>query len=458
MPRAPFGRQFHPGLCIKAPRKSGFFHKEFKDFGRNERVKDWKFHCNILRVSENASNGEIKRSYRKLALERHPDKHNGSTRAKEEFQQLTESYQFLLDRLKNGPLPQPEMPRPSQEFTAPARQQPQEPAKRKGFAKICMHAGAACAFLLLVSFWLDQPSSQNREPLSIERDLSLKAWCYVSYPEKNGSHDISEFSSQNACTERCATMAAGQNVSCTWNGIELHAWKPDTKPRPGKIAIPCEISVGKTAEEAVSANYNQQTEESCRLICIEKMGSLPRAAIRCSWGGAQFLGQQAARPSAPEQKIAPISIAPPAVANGDGPRSICYMTVVSPGNPLADAIPNETEQSCAERCTREIIAHPLDRIVKCAFAGRELINHTPDPMASFMARTPSESGFRQGDTFLANCEIYGTLNEKRIKARAGLTTEEECSSYCKREFKLQAKDTELTCTYNGQGFFQETAQ
>jgi curved DNA-binding protein CbpA len=43
----------------------------------------------ILEVSPDATLDEIKRSYRRLALTRHPDKHRDNPNAKEEFQQVS---------------------------------------------------------------------------------------------------------------------------------------------------------------------------------------------------------------------------------------------------------------------------------------------------------------------------------------------------------------------------------
>jgi DnaJ-class molecular chaperone len=47
-----------------------------------------------LEISENASQDEIKKSYRKLSLKHHPDKNNGSD---ERFKEISEAYQILSD-------------------------------------------------------------------------------------------------------------------------------------------------------------------------------------------------------------------------------------------------------------------------------------------------------------------------------------------------------------------------
>ena len=59
---------------------------------------------NILGVSKNASDSEIKKAYRKLAIKYHPDKNPDDPKAEEKFKQINESYKLLLKKFikKNG--------------------------------------------------------------------------------------------------------------------------------------------------------------------------------------------------------------------------------------------------------------------------------------------------------------------------------------------------------------------
>jgi DnaJ-class molecular chaperone len=52
----------------------------------------------VLKVSQNATPSEIKRSFRNLALKYHPDKNKNSEESKQIFMQLVEAYEVLSDK------------------------------------------------------------------------------------------------------------------------------------------------------------------------------------------------------------------------------------------------------------------------------------------------------------------------------------------------------------------------
>src|SRR5437763_8921019 len=56
----------------------------------------------ILGVSRTASDEEIKKSYRKLAVKFHPNKHPGDKAAEEQFKELGEAYEALSDPQKRA--------------------------------------------------------------------------------------------------------------------------------------------------------------------------------------------------------------------------------------------------------------------------------------------------------------------------------------------------------------------
>lgn len=54
----------------------------------------------VLGVSKSASLDEIKKAYRKLALQYHPDRNKGNAQAEEKFKEATEAYEVLRDEKK----------------------------------------------------------------------------------------------------------------------------------------------------------------------------------------------------------------------------------------------------------------------------------------------------------------------------------------------------------------------
>ncbi len=51
----------------------------------------------LLGVSRNADETEIKKAYRKLAVKHHPDKNQGDKEAEEKFKEISQAYEILGD-------------------------------------------------------------------------------------------------------------------------------------------------------------------------------------------------------------------------------------------------------------------------------------------------------------------------------------------------------------------------
>ena len=56
----------------------------------------------ILGVSKNASDDEIKKAYRKLALKYHPDRNPGDKEAEAKFKEASEANEVLSDKQKRA--------------------------------------------------------------------------------------------------------------------------------------------------------------------------------------------------------------------------------------------------------------------------------------------------------------------------------------------------------------------
>src|SRR6266545_4999112 len=56
----------------------------------------------VLGVPRDAGEADIKKAYRKLAMEYHPDRNNGDKVAEERFKEITEAYEVLRDAEKRA--------------------------------------------------------------------------------------------------------------------------------------------------------------------------------------------------------------------------------------------------------------------------------------------------------------------------------------------------------------------
>ena len=71
----------------------------FLDYSLHSLMKEY---YSILGISETASQDEIKRAYKKKAMEVHPDRHGGDKSKEAEFKKLNEAYSVLSDEQKKA--------------------------------------------------------------------------------------------------------------------------------------------------------------------------------------------------------------------------------------------------------------------------------------------------------------------------------------------------------------------
>ena len=56
-----------------------------------------KNYYSVLGLSNGASDVEIKKGYRKLAMKYHPDRNEGNKKAEDKFKEISEAYAVLCD-------------------------------------------------------------------------------------------------------------------------------------------------------------------------------------------------------------------------------------------------------------------------------------------------------------------------------------------------------------------------
>ncbi len=70
--------------------------------GDNNSIMDYKDYYKTLGVERKASVDDIRKAYRKLAMQFHPDKNPGDKKSEEKFKEINEAYQVLSDEQKRA--------------------------------------------------------------------------------------------------------------------------------------------------------------------------------------------------------------------------------------------------------------------------------------------------------------------------------------------------------------------
>jgi len=70
--------------------------------GDNNSIMDYKDYYKILGVERKTSADDIRKAYRKLAMQYHPDKNPGDKKSEDKFKEINEAYQVLSDEKKRA--------------------------------------------------------------------------------------------------------------------------------------------------------------------------------------------------------------------------------------------------------------------------------------------------------------------------------------------------------------------
>lgn len=447
-----------------------YFTKASSRNGRKGAVRDWRFHCAILGVPETASAKDVRKAYRRLALLRHPDKHNNSPRAKEDFQQLNESYRALMDLMKDGQLPPPPPPRDVAAASTEAVRHPfatkptpisqnlaPTPLSSRHFShkKIIAHSAIACFIALVLSCMTDIWLARRPASAPVRVEYSASSWCRIHTADAP-ANDIFAAIPESACQKSCALVAGTRDPECSWNGVRFRASKntpPD--PAPEAEAARCQVTVDRGITWQGLELTRRSSQRQCELLCREQTDVYPRAGVECAWAAKNFFRKEITR-SAEEPAPAPEPAVPSLAQNDFG--DVCFMSVISPGDYRVTSYPEETLRSCYDRCEKEAKAHPLDAEVQCAFGGRQILKHMPDPLTSYLSKgmNADRSPARDESKSAAPCEITEGAGTAGTRVQEKTVTAASCEKACQEVVSAGDKNLELTCRYAGKEFFRRT--
>jgi hypothetical protein len=415
-------------------------------------VKDWKFHCSVLGVAETATLKEIRRAYRKLALERHPDRHQNNVHATEEFQQLNESYQYLVDAIEDERRPAPAIAPPWAHAPPPPATPaaPRPPARipaRLGFVGQPWFPAVVIGLLLFaLSFVSELPTRKRRAREDAGREIAFRAYCKQPGPARM------TFTTEEECAVRCRKNPS----ACEWNGVALIP-TPSAKEGPNPLEEveakarennrgACNIRLNLDGDR--EQDYSAADESRCHDLCQQFRDLHPSAGLHCQWGAEVF--SHSPRRSTAAAEPAPVAEAP--AAPPDDPGRTCFLTIVLPGDARTATYDNETEDGCFARCAKADGENRFAQIT-CSFGGKEIARKIPDAEQTYIAQNPEAVAIATGGRVVAGtCLIRGSSDGHTVPLLAAKIFPAECRARCEEQARTAPATTKITCTYGERSF------
>lgn len=237
-----------------------------------------KNYYDILGVSRTATEDEIKKSYRKLALKYHPDKNQGNKEAEEKFKEISGAYEVLSDSSKRASY--------DMELDAPQRTQRTQRGRASrnynGFSGIPNMEDFIRNFHSQ-SFGMED-SEPELESVRINPDIQVIANITLREALKGTKIDISveRLILCDKCMGKGGSISLNECENCNGMGFFSHSPQPNMIFRQA-----CGVcgGSGKRIERCTKCNGNKVEQKNSTIEMRIKPGTPPKSLMRAQGAG-----------------------------------------------------------------------------------------------------------------------------------------------------------------------------